>query len=564
MSLAPQFHRWLLSLALAGTSFLAVGQMASAEVAITGPSPFAACTADNVAGQAGTNFLNAEVEPWVAVDPKRDRRLLAGWQQDRWSNGGSRGNAGAASRDGGVTWSRFFPPGTTLCTGGTYERASDPWTTIGRDGTYYFMSLAFMQDEECADGTTAGGDNAMLVNLSTDGGRSWGQPATLVLDTDGQKFNDKNSMLADPTDKRFVYAVWDKLIDFELVSACPPATASASDKKSSASASSKKIGTRDGVQEARKRLASLRSSSKAKASARSSRKFVPLDPPSPVPSATAENALFTGPTYFVRSVDGGRTWRPERLIFDTGPNAQTINNLVEVTPDGNVYVFFTHILSDGTAKLGYLRSRNKGQTFAPVVYAADMNVTATGTQTPDAKAAVRDANILFDSAVDPDNGNIYLVWQDGRDGDLDKVAFTMSRNKGRTWSEPVIISKTPANANPLRTQAFIPSVEVGKDHKVHVTYYDFRNDTADGKELADFWTISCDMKRGANCTQSSGWGREVRLTSSSFNMLDAPIARGHFLGDYMGLVGNGRKVRSVFGKSVGPNLNDMFFTELPR
>ena len=38
---------------------------ASANVKVSGASPFAACTADDVAGQSGTNFLNSEVEPSV-------------------------------------------------------------------------------------------------------------------------------------------------------------------------------------------------------------------------------------------------------------------------------------------------------------------------------------------------------------------------------------------------------------------------------------------------------------------------------------------------------------------
>jgi hypothetical protein len=44
-----------------------------------------------------------------------------------------------------------------------------------------------------------------------------------------------------------------------------------------------------------------------------------------------------------------------------------------------------------------------------------------------------------------------------------------------------------------------------------------------------------------------------RLLYSSFNMLDAPIAAGHFLGDYMGLVASGFNVWPVFGTVTGHN-----------
>jgi hypothetical protein len=50
----------------------------------------------------------------------------------------------------------------------------------------------------------------MLVARSTDGGRSWGAITPLIV-SDSSFFNDKNSITADPTDARYVYAVWDRL-----------------------------------------------------------------------------------------------------------------------------------------------------------------------------------------------------------------------------------------------------------------------------------------------------------------------------------------------------------------
>ena len=59
---------------------------------------------------------------------------------------------------------------------------------------------------------TSGSQNAMLASRSTDGGLSWSNPATLILDADGIAFfNDKNAITADPTDSNYVYAVWDRL-----------------------------------------------------------------------------------------------------------------------------------------------------------------------------------------------------------------------------------------------------------------------------------------------------------------------------------------------------------------
>ena len=41
----------------------------------------------------------------------------------------------------------------------------------------------------------------------------------------------------------------------------------------------------------------------------------------------------------------------------------------------------------------------------------------------------------------------------------------MSTDGGNTWSQPVRINQTPADANQLRRQAIIPSIEVGPERR---------------------------------------------------------------------------------------------------
>jgi hypothetical protein len=175
-------------------------------VRVTGPSPFApGC---NVRPQTGTVFRNAEVEPWIESNPDSPRNLIAVWQQDRWSNGGANGNLTAYSFDGGDSWKRATPPPFSRCAGGTpanggdYERATDPWVSIGPDGTAHQIALGL-------DDSTP--NEAMLVSSSRDGGKTWGPLTTLIRDTSPNFLNDKESITADPTDRRFVYAVWDRL-----------------------------------------------------------------------------------------------------------------------------------------------------------------------------------------------------------------------------------------------------------------------------------------------------------------------------------------------------------------
>jgi hypothetical protein len=114
------------------------------------------------------------------------------------------------STDGGITWSSSQPAfsrctGGTAANGGDYERATDPWVSFGADGTAYAMALAIS-----GNGSTSQ-VNAMLASRSTDGGRSWSAPATLIRETDPVFFNDKNTLTADPTDAQYVYAVWDRI-----------------------------------------------------------------------------------------------------------------------------------------------------------------------------------------------------------------------------------------------------------------------------------------------------------------------------------------------------------------
>ena len=64
------------------------------------------------------NYVNAEVEPWVDVNPANPSNIIAVWQQDRWSDGGARGLATGYSKNGGATWTTTFAP-FTFCSGGT-------------------------------------------------------------------------------------------------------------------------------------------------------------------------------------------------------------------------------------------------------------------------------------------------------------------------------------------------------------------------------------------------------------------------------------------------------------
>lgn len=172
------------------------------QVRITGLSPFSpGC--DRVPATGGL-YVGAEVEPQVAVDPRDGSHLIGVWQQDRWSDGGARGLRTGYSFDGGLTWS-VTHAAFSRCTGGEFPRASDPWVTIGPDGVAYQIAIAFNGDT-----FASGSSSAVLASRSTDGGRTWSDPAALIRDA-GAPFNDKESITADPIAPGTAYATWDRL-----------------------------------------------------------------------------------------------------------------------------------------------------------------------------------------------------------------------------------------------------------------------------------------------------------------------------------------------------------------
>ena len=168
-------------------------------VELTGYSPFRSPC--NGPAQDGIERTGMEVEPSLAIDPTDGAHLVAGWQQDRWSNGGSNGTVTGVSFDGGAHWA-LAEPRFSRCAGGDYERASDPWLAVAADGTPYAIAISF-------DGSTA--RSGVLAASSHDGGRSWDDPIVLRADDDPDVFNDKEAITADPRDAGRVYAVWDRL-----------------------------------------------------------------------------------------------------------------------------------------------------------------------------------------------------------------------------------------------------------------------------------------------------------------------------------------------------------------
>lgn len=506
----------LMLLVVVGTGSAAAGPFGSGPlVQVSGASPIAACDGDD-GNVGGTSFVNSEVEPWLSVDPSNPNVLVGAWQQDRWNNGGAEGLVTATSTNGGAGWTVNALTKSSTCTGGTaangggYERASDPWVAISPNGTAYLMSLSVNSNP---GGFANAYPSAMLVMRSTNHGASWEDPVTLIRDESPNVFNDKNSITADPNDSSFVYAVWDRLVS----------------------------------------------------------------PPGGIPNPTAfENArAFQGDVYFARTTNGGSTWEPARKIFKAGTVAQTIGNLIVVLPDDatfhgalvDVFTMLRGAKNEGGTRglnIAAIRSADHGQTWSKqesIISDFRRGIVVD----PDDQRAHRTGDINPEAVADPTSGAVYVVWQDNRFGSRSSIAFSQSLDGGLTWSSPIRVNQTPP-ADPGEpagnNQAFTPMVQTLGDGTVAVSYYDFRNNTADGGATTptDAFVVHCH----ADCSNPGSWGSELRVTDASFDSRKAPVARGFFLGDYEGLGSDGSAVfpffamphgsdpASIFVRKVGP------------
>jgi hypothetical protein len=243
-----------------------------------------------------------------------------------------------------------------------------------------------------------------------------------------------------------------------------------------------------------------------------------------------------GPTYFARTTDGGATWEPARAILDPGANSQTLNNQIVVLPSGTLINFFT--LFNPNPTLAVIRSTDKGITWsAPIVIA---QAIALGTQDPDTGTGIRDSATLGSIAVSR-QGVLVAAWQDSRftAGVRDGIAVSRSTDGGLTWSVPGRVNFDAG------VPAFSPTVTVRDDGRIGVTYFDYRNNTADPTTLpTDLW-LSQSMD-GVNWVESH--------VAGPFDLSIAPNALGLFIGDYHALTSIGTTFVPFFVQTNNGNL----------
>jgi hypothetical protein len=492
LAIPPFVVALVCAVGLASASTFTSGPLVQA----SGVSPFVGCTADGVATQSGTVYLHSEVEPWIDVNPTNTSNLVGIFQQDRWSNGGARGTVASVSMNGGTSWTLVPIPGVSRCTGGAYQRSTDPWVSFGPNGVVHQLALSF--NDVAPPFTPEDFDHALLASRSTDGGLTWSNPVVVIRDLAPTVFNDKQTITADPMNANLVYAVWDRLV-------FPSERASVT--------------------------ASFRTAAFLGPAwfARSTNGGLSWEPARPI-------------------YDPGRNDQTIGNQIVVTPDGALVDLFVEFNNENK------QKLRGGTVRV--IRSTDRGVMWSNS-FLID-RLQTIGVSDPETGDPVRAGDIIPDIAVDRANGRLYVVWQDARfNGFLaDAVAFSQSTDGGRTWSAPIKVNLTPPSIPSGNQQAFTPSVHVSSDGTVAVTYYDFRNNTPDPATLpTDYFLVHCH----GNCTVPSAWTNEVRVTDTPFDMRQAPDAGGFFTGDYEGLASVGTTFTPFFSQTHGTDPSSAFF-----
>jgi hypothetical protein len=451
---------------------------------VSGPSPVAACASSDAA-QPGRNFLNAEVEPQLAV---QGRNVITMFHQDRWSNGGGNAIGVSVSHDGGTTWAESAMP-WDMCASGTpssltpYFRNSDPWVSFGPDGIAYASALSF-------NILVPNWANAVAVARSTDGGATWDHvgPIPGSVFTQAAQGTDKNSTTADPTKNKTAYTVWDTLI-------------------------------------------------------------LPTDNPDDNPHTAAYTgpAFFSkttdgGQTWSQAKVIINTNNRQQTIgnIIVVAPDG-TLYDFTDLIISPNTP--FQGARSN--AQLAFVKSTDGGDTWTQPQIIAPFN--SLGVHDPNTGEPLRVGDGLEEVAIDPVSGKLYVVYQSSTNYQKqikqssgawdDEILLVTSGDGGATWTGPSVVERLSSGL-----PTFTPTVAVNGG-RVAVTYYDTRN-LAPGQTAnlpTDYWA-KYSMDGGLT------FGGEQHL-AGSFDSRTAPVARGFFLGDYAGLQPSGSGFKAVFVKT---------------
>ena len=267
------------------------------------------------------------------------------------------------------------------------------------------------------------------------------------------------------------------------------------------------------------------------------------------------DGTFHVPARFSRTTDGGQTWSPPQTIAAVPTDqAATIDTPVVDPRTGELSVFFNWSSPGHRDRLAFVSSSTRGRTWSKPQ--AITTVGSVGVRDPHTGAYLRTGDSLFSAAVNPLTGQLYLAWQSARytSGRYDEALLVTSRNAGRTWTSPKVLSTRYGGP------AFLPTIAVNAAGRVGLSWYDFRHDNPATPSLTtDVWFRSVDPT-------GTHVGDEQHL-AGPFNFAAAPNAGGRFVGDYQGMAAIGSTFHPFFAvtnclTSCTTNRTDIYTTSV--
>lgn len=315
------------------------------------------------------------------------------------------------------------------------------------------------------------------VNISSDGGRTWGNTIPAVLKNIDHVI-DSGWLAVDPGDANRVYVSY---LDFDSEAANPLI-------------------------------------------------------PAPSPRCAAGRLRIAAE--LVTSLDGGKTWSAPRIIReDCLPLQKGINQgfqvgstRIAVGPDGKlsaVFLLFHPLFApDGVTVVDYKlevhtrQSSDHGATFGPEVKVSDIVQIGDGSHSfrPLLQGFFNVPTIPVIAADPARHGNkkqnLYVVWADGRDNQIPDptaafgaynfgdIVISRSSDGGMTWSPPHPVSPTPHDFKGAGRDQFNPSIAVDNDGTIAVCYYDRRNDPKNNA-LDRYCSLSQDSGRSFHDVRQS-------------------------------------------------------------
>lgn len=241
--------------------------------------------------------------------------------------------------------------------------------------------------------------------------------------------------------------------------------------------------------------------------------------------------LVGGPNPIVasRSRDGGRTFTPPVVVSDPGRERVGAASPV-VDAEGHLVVLYQDFKGN-RRDFEFLEGPPWEEPFALVV-TRSTDGGRTFSRGVEAEAGVLPTRRFlvflpeFPSLAADGDGNLYVAWADGRNGDED-VFLRRSADGGRTWGRAVRVNDNRLGDG---TSQYLPRVAVAPKGRVDVLYLDRRRD------------VGRNVMTDAYLATSSDGGMSFengRMSSSSFDSRVGPMVDpsiGVDFGSRLGLV----------------------------